>query len=780
MQPKSDQRFNEPDDGTWQGPPPGSAPSGGKTLDEPKPGSIGISTPTPGPSVDSHDGDDFEDSTPKPEMGRSDDWDLLPPPLIAEGNEVFGKYRLIQKIGEGGMGEVWLVDDLELDRKCALKLVKPEIAQNEKGWRRFRREARLMAKLDHPNAVAVHGFKRAHSMGYIEMEFVRGKSLDKFINERGTEHLPLDRIVTILDQLCAVLQEAHGHVDEKSGKPAPIIHRDLKPSNIMLVDRKPPGQDLKVLDFGIAKMMEEDGGQDATLTGAGDFLGTPAFMSPEQIRGGWGKDAHREVDARSDLYSVGVLLYQLITGKLPFRGRDARAMMAANLAEQPRPMKEANPEVNVPPAVERVVMQCLEKDPAKRPQSAQELARLFREAAGRSRPRRTWWLAIVAACVAVGMAAGLLPLVKRFSQSSAAKPPIPSPPEPGPAQPPTARVPRGYKAFDPNEIAENSDEPVQIERIEDGVIFRRHRAGIYLPLEYEPESQDWSDQVGGWPRVIIRKPDNARFIRIPAGTYRRGDPRPNVDLDFLGKPIAPHWVRVSAYFIQENEVTNGEIEAYLAAHPEDADLLQKWKQFYTETKRKIEPKERALHLPASCISYLAARKFAREMRGRLPTEAEWEFTAKSCDSEYLFPWGKGPPAPPRQRPRANIINPFGNLPIQGLALAEVKTFPEDQTEQHVFDMAGNVSELCLDAYKPYAELIPQGNSKSQPLDNPCFRIEPGPDQTSKFQVVRGGSILSTEKKARAFYRFGVRADESPPEIGFRLVIECPPETDRPG
>ena len=192
------------------------------------------------------------------------------------------------------------------------------------------------------------------------------------------EQIPLDRIVSILDQLCAVLHEAHGHIDEASGKPAPIIHRDLKPSNLMLVDRKPPGQDLKVLDFGIAKMLEEDPGQDATLlTGAGDFLGTPAFMSPEQIRGGWGKDAQREVDGRSDLYSTGVLLYQLITGKLPFQGRDPRAMMAATLAEQPRPMKVANPKVNVPAAVERVVIQCLDKDPAKRPQNAQELAQLI-------------------------------------------------------------------------------------------------------------------------------------------------------------------------------------------------------------------------------------------------------------------------------------------------------------------------------------------------------------------------------------------------------------------
>ena len=375
---------------------------------------------------------------------------MLPPPLIAEGREIFGKYRLVQKIGEGGMGEVWLVDDLK-SIASAPQTGQARDRPQQKGWKRFRREARLMAKLDHPNAVAVHDFKRAHSMGYIEMEFVRGKSLDKYINEHEGEQLPMDRIVTIVDQLCAVLQEAHGHVDEKSGKPKPIIHRDLKPSNIMLVDRKPPGQDLKVLDFGIAKMMEEDGGPEATLTGAGDFLGTPAFMSPEQIRGGWGKDAQREVDARSDLYSVGVLLYQLITGKLPFRGRDPRALMAANLAEQPRPMKEANPKVNVPPAVERVVMQCLEKDPAKRPQSAQELARLFRAAAGCTHPRRSLWLAVGAACVGIGLL-GVLALAFRPSPSPGDGPPLepPDTPKVASAKEPASKaatpwLPDGYK-----------------------------------------------------------------------------------------------------------------------------------------------------------------------------------------------------------------------------------------------------------------------------------------------------------------------------------------------
>ena len=336
----------------------------------------------------------------------------MPPPRIAEGQEVFG--RSIGSSRRSAKGE-WARSGRSRTSTSiaisALKLIKPEIAQNDKGWKRFRREAQLMAKLEHPNAVAVYDFRRSHSMGYIEMEFVRGQSLDKYLKEHKGGTIPLDWIADLLDQLCAVLQEAHGHVDEKSGKPKPIIHRDLKPSNLMLVDRKPQGQNLKVLDFGIAKMIESEGSHETTLTGAGDFMGTPAYMSPEQIRGGWGKEAQREIDGRSDLYSVGVLLYQLLTGKLPFRRGDFTALLAAHLTQQPRPMKEANPKVNVPPAVERVVMQCLEKDPERRPQSAQELARMFRAAAGLSAQptggaNRFLWPVIAAACIGlVGLGA---------------------------------------------------------------------------------------------------------------------------------------------------------------------------------------------------------------------------------------------------------------------------------------------------------------------------------------------------------------------------------------
>ena len=637
--------------------PPSLTPTSPGDSQESEQSTLGLTPPslTPTSSGDSQESGESDDGSPQPASEKSDGWNIAPPPMIAKGRDLFGKYRLLEKIGEGGMGEVWLVDNLHLDRKSALKLIKPEIAHNDKGWRRFQREARLMAKLEHPNAVVVYDFQRTHSMGYIEMEFVRGRSLDKYLKEHEGEQLPLEWIAVLLDQLCAVLQEAHGHLDEKSGKPKPIIHRDLKPSNLMLMDRKPQGQNLKVLDFGIAKMIEEDRGPEVTLTAAGDLLGTPAFMSPEQIRGGWGKDAEHEVNNRSDLYSVGVLLYQLLTGKTPFRRLDPFALLAAHLSEPPPPMKEMNPKSEIPPAVERLVMQCLDKDPTKRPQSAQELSRMFREAAGLSveplQPKRSLWLAVGAACVSIGLLGVLaLSLWRSPSPVDGLRPKPPDTPnvgfvkEPIP-KPATPWLPDGYKPAESSPLAEGSDEYRRLERKADSVVFSRFGPGIYLPEDYEPATEDWDPNSGAWPPAIVRKPEDVRFIFISGGTYRRGDPAGQAT-DVNDQPITPHWVLVRSFYIQETEVTNAEVEDYVNRHAGDAASFQKWRDIYMTQKRKVLPEERARRLPAACISYLTARKFARECGGRLPTEDEWEFAAKSRDSNRVYPWGNDPPAPP--------------------------------------------------------------------------------------------------------------------------------------
>ncbi len=511
-------------------------------------------TPSSGDS-----GDTDPNRTKSMSRDGSSEWDALPPPIFDVGNVVFDKYRLLEKIGEGGMGEVWRVWHVTLETERALKLIKPELAHNDKGWRRFQREARLMAKINHPNAVSVYDFRRTQSVAYIEMEFIRGRSLADVLKDRRDQPMPLQWTAQVLEQLCEVLQEAHGHLDETTGKPKPIIHRDLKPSNLMLVERKndtgPPR--LKVLDFGIAKIVEDDGATE--LTGAGDLVGTPAYMSPDQIRGGFdGDEGHHEVDGRSDIYSTGVVLYHLLTGVLPFRG-SKMALLAAHLNTAPMPMKEANPKVEVPPEVERVVMQCLEKDPARRPQTARELAERFLRAAGvspvgigtgtfsssaipRGRLRISTPKLVAAALAALVLIAGtaifaFTVLRDRGSNSTVRKRTTavevessggtPTVPNTDKDQKKTSDLwePEGYVAIDPEKrVPDRHDLPMHLKRKSDGIRFYHLGEGLYLPDDYAPESA--GDVVGaaGWPRVIVRQRDKVPFIQIRGTTYCAATP----------------------------------------------------------------------------------------------------------------------------------------------------------------------------------------------------------------------------------------------------------------
>jgi eukaryotic-like serine/threonine-protein kinase len=734
--------------------------------------------------------------------GSSGDWDRLPVPVFEEGRIVFDKYRLLERIGEGGMGEVWKVHNIELDRTCALKLIKPEIAQNDKGWTRFQREARLMAKLNHPNAVAVYDFKRTQSMGYIEMEFVRGRSLDQILKEHAGKPLALDSIVQIVDQLCSVLKDAHSHEDEATSKPKPIIHRDLKPSNLMLVDRKQKETreiQLKVLDFGIAKMVEDESNPE--LTGAHDIIGTPSYMSPEQIKGGIERDGEAQgIDGRSDLYSTGVMLYQLLTGSVPFHG-NKMAVMAAHLHNKPLPMKEINTEADVSAAVERVVMQCLEKDPDKRPQTARELADRFRQAAGItagpgaaiSSPPFPW-PKVAAAVVGLGLAAGALFAVvgtfgkppasvdvanansgtsitnKESVRSATADAAVPNLPVVAPTKP---WVPDGFAASATAGTDKTSGLSNLLKR-EDGALFALYRDGMYLPAGYAPE--DPETPAATWPKAIVRKADKTRFIRIDSGTYRRGDPRPDQGpaTDRPGNPLTPHHVRLGGFYIQESEVTNGEIQRYLDAHPSEDKSLRNWRDAYESFRGANQIDDAKMsHYPAVCVGYGVAVRYAASVGGRLPTEAQWEYAAKSRHDDNLFAWGKEFPRS-GERP--------ANLEPSQAASAPVKTFPTDKTEQGVYDMTGNIRELCADAYQPYDELKLAANSADHPLIDRREKLVLDSSESAQIKiVVRGGSHMDTPRKAITFMRDRLAADDDvPADVGFRVVIECPSRAEQPG
>ena len=288
-----------------------------------------------------------------------------------EGTVIRGKFRIVRKVGQGGMGAVYEALHLRFNERRALKVMSPDVASDPEFVKRFEREAILTRRLQHPNAVRVDDIEEAEDgRPYIVMEFVEGQSLKRLIQEEGP--LPVPRVSAIIKQVAAALEAAH-----QLG----MVHRDIKPDNIVLLST-PAGEQAKVLDFGIAKLKESRLG-DTNLTATGVVIGTPQYMSPEQALGKRGE----ELDGRSDLYSLGVVMYQMLTGELPFNADTTLALLHAHAFEPPRPIAEVRPDLKLPASISGLVMRCLEKKREDRPASAQalidELERAEPEATGK-------------------------------------------------------------------------------------------------------------------------------------------------------------------------------------------------------------------------------------------------------------------------------------------------------------------------------------------------------------------------------------------------------------
>ena len=264
--------------------------------------------------------------------------------------ETLGHYRIIRLLGRGGMGEVYLAEDLTLGRQVALKILPPGLAAT--GRERFDREARAVAALNHPNIVTLHSIDQSNDPPFLTMEFVDGKPLNELIPAKG---LPLDRLLKIAIPFADAVGAAH-----QRG----ILHRDLKPANVMVTA---DGR-VKVLDFGLAKLQEDVEVRELLptqeLTGEGRIIGTVAYMSPEQAEG-------QTVDQRSDVFSIGVVLYELATGTRPFTGDTSLSILSAILKDTPRPVSELKPEL--PRDFTRIIRRALNKDPEQRYQSAKDL-----------------------------------------------------------------------------------------------------------------------------------------------------------------------------------------------------------------------------------------------------------------------------------------------------------------------------------------------------------------------------------------------------------------------
>ena len=271
--------------------------------------------------------------------GASDELELQPGTILAN------RYEILNVLGTGGMGSVYKAKDLELDRQVALKVIRPELARNAAIVERFKQELRLSHKVTHRNVVRLYDLSEDAGMRFVTMELVTGRDLRSVLEERGK--LPADEAVDIFQQICLALEAAHG---------VGILHRDLKPQNVM---REDTGR-VVVMDFGLARMIDNKDG----MTQTGALVGTLDYMSPEQALG-------KELDQRSDIFALGLIGYEMLTGSMPFRAESMVASLLKRTQQRALPLSDVDK--NIPGTLSNIIAKCLEKDPADRYQRAEEL-----------------------------------------------------------------------------------------------------------------------------------------------------------------------------------------------------------------------------------------------------------------------------------------------------------------------------------------------------------------------------------------------------------------------
>lgn len=440
-----------------------------------------------------------------------------------QGKTLLNRYRIVRALGEGGMGKVFLARQTDLNRDVVIKVMHEHVAQDPRFQNCFQQETQAMAAFQHPYAVALYDAQLVSSEGpCIIMEYVKGKTLDIVLREN--KRFTPQRASRLLGQLCEVLYDAH----QKN-----IVHRDLKPSNLMVMEADTQFEKLKVMDFGLAKLGNAPSIKQMSESGGEYMLGTPAYVSPEQARG-------EDVDHRTDIYSTGVVLYELLTGHLPFDGLSTMDTLLAHAIEPPPPM--SNEEIWIPPRIEQVIMKCLSKRPEERYNSARELHQRYMEALAASDP--------TPAPVSVPVQQ-MASVPAGYGQPAYSHPHAPPPPAPGYGsgtfQAPTA----GQQPLDPGLVT------YQMQAWMPQVVASYKLTGFIQDVRGEvidsqpgrirvllgAKGTQYAAPTSGWNFFAAGKPD----IEMDMQLYESTDPKTrnqvwiSVQLKYIGKKLQPEW-----------------------------------------------------------------------------------------------------------------------------------------------------------------------------------------------------------------------------------------------
>jgi formylglycine-generating enzyme required for sulfatase activity len=645
---------------------------------------------------------------------------LLAPPQQPDELGRLGSYRILQLLGHGGMGAVFRAEDPRLGRQVALKIMLPSQNLSPTARQRFLREARLAATLEHVHIITVFQVDEDRGILYMVMPFLKGEPLDARLRREKT--LPVAEILRIGREIAEGLAAAHARG---------LIHRDIKPGNIWL---EGPRQRVIILDFGLA-CAREDRGQ---LTRTGVALGTPAYMAPEQANG-------LEVDERSDLFSLGCVLYRLSTGRVPFQGSDTLSILLAVVNAEPQAPQVLNPVL--PSALCDLTLQLLAKTPADRPASAQVVAETLAEL------ERT---------LATPPANDPLPMKTTHTLAAhhASSP---------------AHVPAG--------ACRTADRSVAKWFTRKGGLLGTAAlilvlSGLYLwwfpPWSPTPTAPVASIPTSpptvppppqpGQPHERPKELENSigmKLVLIPAGEFDMGSPDSDPDAREAEKP--QHRVRISRpFFLGKYEVTQGQYQQIMGGNPSlfsASGPNQDWRNKVIGLDTK--------NFPVENVSWEEAQEFCRKLSAleaekaagrvyRLPTEAEWELACRAGSTTIYsfgddatklddYAWHHENSDPPTQAVRGPRPHPVGEKLPNAYGL---------------YDLHGNVWEWCRDSFD--AGYYPR-KVKEDP---------PGPDHDG-LRILRGGSWADPIQKCRAANRRYDIKDLHNFNVGFRIALSVP-------